>query len=192
MTTHENGGSADLQFTGERFTPEISGQIAFEHLHRYYFAQSLIAGKAVLDVACGEGYGSDILSRSASSVVGVDIATQAVEHATERYGSDKLSFVAASAAHLPFDDAQFDAVVSFETIEHHDQHDEMMSEIRRVLKPGGLMIMSSPNKQHYSIEPGYTIRTTSRNSFAKSSWRWSADTSRTASCSASASCTGRC
>lgn len=155
MTAQDNGNSANLEFTGERFTPEISGQIAFEHLHRYYFARAQVEGKVVLDVACGEGYGSDILSQAAASVVGVDIAPSAVEHARHRYGSDKLEFVAASAASLPFDDAQFDVVVSFETIEHHDLHEEMMSEIRRVLKPGGLMIMSSPNKQHYSVEPGY-------------------------------------
>lgn len=156
MTANETQDSADLEFTGERFTPEISGQIAFEHLHRYHFARALVAGKAVLDVACGEGYGSDILAQSAASVVGVDIAEDAVSHARARYGSDKLVFVAASAAQLPFADAQFDVVVSFETIEHHDQHEAMISEIRRVLRPGGLLVISSPNKLHYSIEPGYT------------------------------------
>jgi ubiquinone/menaquinone biosynthesis C-methylase UbiE/predicted nucleic acid-binding Zn-ribbon protein len=155
VTTREVEDSADLEFTGERFMPEISGQIAFEHLHRYYFAGALVAGRAVLDVACGEGYGSDILARSAASVVGVDIAEEAVGHARVRYGSDNLSFVTASAAALPFADASFDVVVSFETIEHHDQHEAMMSEIRRVLRPSGLLVISSPNKLHYSVEPDY-------------------------------------
>lgn len=146
---------SQLDFTGERFLPEVAGQIAFEHLHRYHFARRLVAGMDVLDVACGEGYGSDIVARSAKSVVGVDIAADAVAHATKRYGGNNLHFVEASAAALPFGDAQFDAVVSFETIEHHDKHEEMLSEIRRVLKPDGMLIISSPNKQHYSIEPGY-------------------------------------
>ena len=144
-----------LEFTGERFLPEVAGQIAFEHLHRYHFAAPLVRGFDVLDVACGEGYGSDILSNVAKSVVGVDIAAEAVAHATARYGAENLHFVEASAASLPFPDACFDAVVSFETIEHHDKHEEMMSEIHRVLRPGGILIVSSPNKLHYSVETGY-------------------------------------
>lgn len=147
--------STDLEFTGERFLPEVSGQIAFEHLHRYYFARDLIKGCRVLDVACGEGYGSWILSDSALQVVGVDIAADAVTHARKKYTKSNMRFVEASAAKLPFDDDMFDAVVSFETIEHLDLHQEMLSEIKRVLNKDGLLIISSPNKQYYSIEPGY-------------------------------------
>lgn len=147
---------AEMAFTGERFMPEVAGQIAFEHLHRYHYAARFCAGKQVLDVACGEGYGSQILSKVAASVTGVDIAAETVEHARARYGSDHLRFVEASAALLPLDDASVDVVVSFETIEHHEQHEEMLSEIRRVLRPGGLLVLSSPNKQYYTIEPGYS------------------------------------
>jgi ubiquinone/menaquinone biosynthesis C-methylase UbiE len=152
----EGGTSMSVEFTGERFLPEISGQIAFEHLHRYYFAQRLIKGRRVLDVACGEGYGSWILSSLASEVVGVDIDPGTVARAREKYVGPNIEFVEASAAKLPFDDGAFDAVVSFETIEHHDLHQEMMSEIKRVLRKDGVLIISSPNKQHYSIEPGYS------------------------------------
>jgi SAM-dependent methyltransferase len=147
--------SQNIEFTGERFLPEISGQIAFEHLHRYHFAKGLVSGCRVLDVACGEGYGSWILSQSASEVTGVDIAPDAVAHARERYVAPNINFVEASAAKLPFEDGVFDVVVSFETIEHHDLHQEMMSEIKRVLRKDGTLIISSPNKQYYSIEPGY-------------------------------------
>lgn len=146
----------DLAFTGERFMPEVAGQIAFEHLHRYHFAARFCADKQVVDVACGEGYGSQILSGVAASVTGIDISADAVAHAARRYGSDSLRFVEASAALLPLEDDSVDVVVSFETIEHHDQHEEMLSEIRRVLRPGGLLVLSSPNKQYYSIEPGYS------------------------------------
>ncbi len=143
------------EFTGERFHPEMAGQIAFEHLHRYYLAAALCKRKRVLDVACGEGYGSAILAAHAEVVTGADIASEAVTHARERYARPNLAFVEASAAELPFGDASFDVVVSFETIEHHDRHKEMISEISRVLAPGGLLIISSPNKQYYSIETGY-------------------------------------
>lgn len=143
------------EFTGERFHPEMTGQIAFEHLHRYYLAAALCKKKRVLDVACGEGYGSAILSAGAATVTGVDIAPEAVKHARDRYGKPQLEFVEASAAALPFADGSFDVVVSFETIEHHDRHDEMLDEIKRVLVPGGLVVISSPNKQYYSVETGY-------------------------------------
>lgn len=156
MSSQSDVQTNDLEFTGERFMPEVAGQIAFEHLHRYHFASRFCQGKQVLDVACGEGYGSRILSNAAASVVGVDISAEAVAHARGRYASDSLEFLEASAASLPLPDDSFDVVVSFETIEHHDQHEEMLSEIRRVLRPGGLMVLSSPNRQYYSIEPGYS------------------------------------
>lgn len=147
--------SGGLQFTGERFMPDVPGQIAYEHLHRYYLAMGLLRGMIVLDVACGEGYGSHILSSVAADVTGVDIAAEAVIHATEKYKARNLRFVEASAAQLPFETGSFDAVVSFETIEHLDLHEQMLSEIKRVLKPDGLLVISSPNKQFYSVEPDY-------------------------------------
>lgn len=148
-------GAGALEFTGERYQPEVDGPIAFEHLHRYHFAATHAAGKTVLDVACGEGYGTDILSSVAEAATGLDVSRDAVAHARSRYGRANLSFVNGSAAELPFADHSFDLVVSFETIEHHDRHQEMISEIHRVLRPGGLLIISSPNKQYYSVEPGY-------------------------------------
>lgn len=156
MDNQIQDATKDLTFTGERFMPEVSGQIAFEHLHRYHFAAKYCVGKQVLDVACGEGYGSHILSYAAASVAGVDISADAVAHATACYGTQKLTFIEASAALLPLADDSVDVVVSFETIEHHDQHEQMLAEIRRVLRPGGLLIISSPNKQYYSIDPGYS------------------------------------
>lgn len=145
----------DLEFTGERYQPEIAGQIAFEHLHRYYAVRSLARNLRVLDIACGEGYGSSILAATASSVVGADISDEAVRHASSQYVRDNVRFVQASAADLPFANDSFDLVVSFETIEHHDQHEEMLAEIKRVLGPQGLLVISSPNKQHYTIDTGY-------------------------------------
>jgi len=140
-----------MEYTGERFIPTLQGDIRLEHLHRYEWCLPYVAGKRVLDIACGEGYGSRLLARTATSVTGVDISDEAVEHAKAAYaGDDSLVFIQGDAAQIPLPDRCVDVVVSFETIEHHDKHVEMMSEIRRVLTEDGVLIMSSPNKQIYS------------------------------------------
>ena len=140
-----------LPFTGERFVPGAPGEIWYEHWHRYHFAAPLVRDRDVLDVACGEGYGSALLARSARRVTGVDLAAAAVAHARERYaGLGNLDFRAADCAALPFPDASFDAVVSFETIEHIVAQDAFLDEVRRVLRPEGLFIMSCPNKAEYT------------------------------------------
>ncbi|MFM0354489.1 glycosyltransferase [Paraburkholderia nemoris] len=145
-----------MEYTGERFVPEQQGNIELEHLHRYLCAAELSAQKDVLDIASGEGYGSSILARLARSVIGVDISEEAVRHAQQKYRDQNLEYRAGSAAQIPLADASVDLVVSFETIEHHDQHEAMMSEIKRVLRPGGLLVMSSPDKRVYSDIPGFS------------------------------------
>lgn len=149
--------SADtaLEFTGERFTPECVREIFYEHWHRYAWAARLVNGLNVLDAACGEGYGSHLLAQSAARVDGVDIDPQAVSHAETRYAADHLRFHTASALDLPFPDNHFDCVVSFETLEHLAEHDQLLSEFRRVLKPDGFLIISSPDKKTYSDDTGY-------------------------------------
>ena len=83
-----------LPFTGERFTPECVREIAYEHWHRYAFALQLVAGKQVLDAACGEGFGADLLAGKAGSVHAVDVDAACIEHAKSRYGSkENLSFL---------------------------------------------------------------------------------------------------
>src|SRR5687768_2473380 len=124
-----------LDFTGERYVPEIRGDIALEHLHRYLLAKQLVAGKTVLDIASGEGYGSSILAESAFKVAGVDISREAVSHAQAKYRAENLEFLLGSCSVIPLSDASVDVVVSFETIEHHDEHELMIKEIKRVLRP---------------------------------------------------------
>ncbi|MEE4639496.1 MAG: class I SAM-dependent methyltransferase [Wenzhouxiangella sp.] len=147
--------STSLEFTGERFTPECVREMAYEHWHRYVFAGALVTGKVVLDAACGEGYGSHLLSASARHVTGIDIDPEAVEHARKRYGTECVSFKCASCLELPLVDASVDVVVSFETLEHLVEHDELMHEYRRVLKPDGFLLISSPDRKTYSEETGY-------------------------------------
>lgn len=145
---------SDLEFTGERFMPEVKGNIFLEHMHRYLLASNFVTGKVVLDIACGEGFGSNILAGTASSVIGVDIAQDAIIHARAKYGSDKLSFLTGSVTKIPLEDASVDVVVSFETIEHIDAHAEMMREVRRVLRPNGIFIASTPDKAIYTDATG--------------------------------------
>jgi 2-polyprenyl-3-methyl-5-hydroxy-6-metoxy-1,4-benzoquinol methylase len=145
-----------LPVTGERYLPrDMAGNIELEHLHRYAIACELAHGKVVLDIASGEGYGSNLLAQAAQFVIGVDISREAIAHAKHLYRRDNLDFRHGNCAAIPVADHSIDLAVSFETIEHHDQHEEMIAELKRVLKPDGMLIISSPDKLHYSDIPGY-------------------------------------
>ncbi|MCC3419285.1 MAG: methyltransferase domain-containing protein [Microcoleus sp. PH2017_07_MST_O_A] len=148
----------ELEPTGERYLPNcMKGQIKYEHLHRYALSIELARDKQVLDIASGEGYGSASLSKFACSVVGVDIDSKSVEYANQKYGDrPNLEFVVGACEAIPLPSQSVDIVTSFETIEHHNKHEEMMQEIKRVLKPGGLVIISSPNRLTYSDLPEYS------------------------------------
>ena len=138
------------KWTGERLETHVFTQNASEHLHRYAIASELVAGKRVLDIASGEGYGSNLMAEFAESVTGVDINAGAVGLAQKKYQRPNLTYREGDAAKIPLEDGSVDVVVSFETIEHHDKHDEMMREIKRVLVPGGVLLISSPNRKNYS------------------------------------------
>ena len=138
-----------------------------EHLHRYLLARHLTRGLDVLDIASGEGYGSAILAQTAHSVIGVEIDRVTVEHAKDAYAAQNLRFVEGSAQSIPLDDQSVDCVVSFETIEHLYDQELFLSEIRRVLKTGGKLIISLLNRDIYSSPGGpsnrYHIRELTRN-----------------------------
>ena len=139
-----------LPFSGERMTSAMTGQIEYEHLHRYLLARVLVRGLDVVDIASGEGYGTALLSQTARSVVGVEIDAGSVSHATRAYARPGLSFVEGDARRIPLADASADVVVSFETIEHFFEHDAFLAETRRILRPGGRLIISSPDRDVYS------------------------------------------
>jgi SAM-dependent methyltransferase len=113
----------------------------FNHLRRYEWAVPKVAGMRVLDVASGSGYGTRLLSQQ-SDVVGLEVD----EGQASRSRSRGLDVRTASVPPFDLPDGSFDAVVSFETIEHVDDDSGFVSEIRRVLKPGGLLLLSTPNK----------------------------------------------
>src|ERR1700722_16221416 len=137
-------------FTGERLTTAIGGQVQIEHYHRYLFARSLVPGLDVLDVASGEGYGSALLAQVARSVVGVEYSEATVRGAGGNFQRTNLGFLRADARALPLSDGCVDSVVSFETIEHFDRQDDFLREVRRVLRPDGTFIVSTPDRDVYS------------------------------------------
>ncbi|MEN1729049.1 MAG: class I SAM-dependent methyltransferase [Pseudomonadota bacterium] len=147
--------SSALEFTGERFTPECVREMAYEHWHRYAWASAHVQGKRVLDAACGEGYGSQLLSAGAEHVIGVDLSAEAVKHAKGRYTASNLEFHQADVTQLPLADDSVDVVVSFETLEHLEAQDDMFAEFRRVLRPDGFLLVSSPDRRTYSDDTGY-------------------------------------
>jgi SAM-dependent methyltransferase len=146
-----------LSWTGERMVPwGDEASIIHEHLHRYLFSEQLVEGKAVLDLGSGEGYGSDILARSAKSVVGLELDTLAVAHARLNYDSHNLLFVEGSVLELgDFEDSSFDVVVCFEVIEHLSDHERLVAGVARVLRDDGLFVVSTPDRMIYNEALGY-------------------------------------
>ena len=149
--------STELQFTGERFTPECVREIWYEHVHRYAFARSFASGKRVLDAACGEGYGSALLATVAESVLGVDIDQETIEHARRRYRqAGNLAFRQGDATVLDaLPGAGFDLITCFETLEHVEAQQALIAGFSRLLAPGGMLLVSSPDKAEYSDRRGF-------------------------------------
>jgi glycosyltransferase involved in cell wall biosynthesis/SAM-dependent methyltransferase len=148
-----------IDWTGERYVPWMnvaSPEIHYEHLHRYYFASQFISGKRVLDLASGEGYGCAIMAKRAAYVAGVEISEQAVRHANGRYPLPNVRFIHGSITKVPIrGESIFDVITCFEAIEHIDEQEKLLKEVKRLLKDDGLFIVSSPNKMLYSDATGY-------------------------------------
>ncbi len=145
-----------LEFTGERFLPSCEGEMVYEHWHRYLFAADYASGLRVLDVACGEGYGSALLATKAASVTGIDVSPDAIHHATNSYHKANLAYLCASCTSIPLPDASYDLIVSFETIEHITEHQDFLREVARLLSANGVFIISSPNRIEYSDRAEYS------------------------------------
>jgi SAM-dependent methyltransferase len=143
-------GVPPLALTGERTLPDVAAENYWyrRHLVVYEWIGARVAGRRVLDMACGEGYGSEVLSRSAASVVGVDGNPEAHEHARLRYVRQNLRFERGLVE--TFEDSDparptFDAVVFLQTIEHVQDPEAVLGHFRSLLAPGGVVYLSTPN-----------------------------------------------
>ncbi len=142
-----------MEFTGERIIPgKVNADLLNEHLCRYKFAELLVADKVVLDIGSGVGYGSQILAAKASSVIAVDLLEEAVRYAGNEYPGDNIHWVVGDGHDLPLASDSVDVVVSYELIEHLHQQRAHLLELDRVLRPNGLVIISTPNRVVYTQE----------------------------------------
>lgn len=139
-----------LALTGERTAPGIADENYWfqRHLIAYDFAARLVAGATVLDAGCGEGYGVDRLAGVARSATGIDLEEPVLARARSRY--PEVGFVCGDLNRMPFPDAAFDALVSLQVIEHLSHPGGFLTECHRVLRPGGLVVLATPNRLTFS------------------------------------------
>lgn len=141
----------------DRLSPDGKNDyLSQQHLARYDFVQKnyTFSGR-VLDVACGTGYGTMMLKNAGFDIIGVDIDAEQIKENQRVWGEER--FNVADVMNLPYEDDSFDAVVSFETIEHVYDGEAFFKEVKRVLKPGGIIICSTPNIK-YTAHPEFHLK----------------------------------
>ena len=143
-----------MKTTGERVIPDEYRHdpnqflIFLLHLKSYEHAMPFVRGKRVLDFGCGTGYGANMLVSQVQDLIAVDISEEAISHAAANYSAKNLHFIRIDPIEtkaLPFPDGDFDVVVSFQVIEHIRHEETYLKEIRRVLKPSGSLLLTTPN-----------------------------------------------
>jgi SAM-dependent methyltransferase len=137
-------GVPPLPLTGERTLPDVPAENYWfrRHLAVYEWIATRVAGRRAVDMACGEGYGSDVLARTAGSVVGVDANPEAHEHARLRYARPNLRFERGLVESFS---EPCDAVVFLQTIEHVQDAGAILEHFKSMLEPGGAVYVSTPN-----------------------------------------------
>ncbi len=158
----------NLKSDGERMIPaHHKGNIIYgEHMGRYYTVLELIKGKIVLDVASGSGYGTNLIAQYAKKVYGVDNNQDAIEYSKAKYGARNIEFLLGEATAIPLKDDLVDYVISMETLEHINNQDKFLNEIKRVLKPGGILILSTPNDKVYPKGNHFHVKEHSKKSLS--------------------------
>ena len=134
--------------TGERVTPDCADENFANHRKVYEFASQFVEGKAVLDCGSGTGYGTALLiERGARSAVGIDYDDEAISFSEQRYSQPNLTFRKMDAQQIELPDDSFDFVITTENLEHLPRPEDNIAEIRRVLRPNGLALVATPNKE---------------------------------------------
>lgn len=143
-----------MKYTGERMIPEfnLNQVIYFEHIIRYKFIQQFLKPQmTVLDVACGSGYGSYLIAKKVKNVIGIDISKAAIKYAQEKYHYSNIKYINANLSkRIPLEDKSIDLIVSFETLEHLEDQDKFLQELKRVSKDDALLVISTPNKEIFT------------------------------------------
>lgn len=154
-----------LKNTGERIIPEYyfdtkeTYLLYLRHLFAYEFSKTKISKESyVLEVGCGEGYGTNLLSQHVSKIIGLDVCKDTIEHASEKYKSNNLIFEKYDGTNIPYPDETFDVVISFQVIEHIQDDLNYISETYRVLKKGGLFICTTINKSSEKLSTPFHVR----------------------------------
>lgn len=158
----------NLPLTGERTVPGIPEENYWFRRHEaaYLFAVPFVDDRHVLEVGCGEGYGTSLLARHARNILGIDYDALTAAHAAAAYPGAR--FVRANLAALPVPSESVDAVVTLQVIEHVWNHGEFVHECHRVLRPGGLLFVTTPNRLTFSpgldqpVNPFHTKEFTAR------------------------------
>jgi 2-polyprenyl-3-methyl-5-hydroxy-6-metoxy-1,4-benzoquinol methylase len=137
----------DLNFT-ERAVPTVTANFLMEEARaRYLFASKYVtAADNVCDMACGTGYGSEILGKKGKLVIGIDISDEALEFAIQKFARAHISFVKMDALKTLFKDKTFSVITAFEMIEHLSKPKNFLAEMSRILAPRGVCILSTPNR----------------------------------------------
>ena len=134
----------------ERMIPDERGSAFWlrQHIGRYVFAAQFANGMAVLDIACGAGYGANyLMNNGAKTVIGGDYSEEAIEYARLHYSREGLYFLRLDAQQMPFRNNSFDVIVSLETIEHLERYQDFLHDCKRMLKEDGIFICSTPNRK---------------------------------------------
>jgi 2-polyprenyl-3-methyl-5-hydroxy-6-metoxy-1,4-benzoquinol methylase len=143
-----------MEYTGERVIPDEYRRdpnkflIFLLHVKSYEHAMPFVRGKRVLDFGCGTGYGAQMLADHADDVTAVDISEEAISSAATSYSANNLHFLRIEpieTAALPFPDGDFEVVISFQVIEHIRYVETYLRQIRRILRPGGRLLLTTPN-----------------------------------------------
>jgi len=149
----------DIKDTGERIIADNLKSkedylLYLRHLFAYEYAREIIPkASVILEVGCGEGYGTSLLSKYVTEIIGLDTNKETIIHAQKKYETANCYFVLYNGEKIPFEDCTFDGVVSFQVVEHVKDDKEFVLEINRVLKKDAVFICTTPNRE-YRLRPG--------------------------------------